>query len=177
MVTPSHCVYLMQSLHHNLLDVCKYLMMQSSIWQMVCTRTSEDSVLDILEGSVRRGRGQVPRGGAPPPPPRPPVSLEQLLATQNDLMRRLVENDERHGAEHQQTPTSREGFFILKFSGNSPVSLCRCDRPLRGRQLASHHRVQVWATPLYRVSKESVRCTSAQRHSCCMVGFLHRHPT
>jgi hypothetical protein len=92
----------MQSLHHNLLDVCKYLMMQSSIWQMVRTRTFEDSILDILEGSVRRGHGQVPRGGAPPPPARPPVSLEQLLATQNYLMRRLVENDERHGAEYQQ---------------------------------------------------------------------------
>jgi hypothetical protein len=92
----------MQGLHHNLLDVCKYLMMQSSIWQMVRTRTSEDSILHIPEGSVGRGHGQVPRGGAPPPPPRPPISLEQLLATQNDLMRRLVENDERRGAERQQ---------------------------------------------------------------------------
>jgi hypothetical protein len=73
--------------------------MQSSIWQMVCTRTSEDSILDIPEGSVGRRRGQVPCGGAPPPPPRLPVSLEQLLAMQNDLMRRLVENDERRGAE------------------------------------------------------------------------------
>jgi hypothetical protein len=89
----------MQSLHHNLLDVCKYLMMQSSIWQMVCTRTFEDSILDIPEGSVGRGRGQVPRGGGPPPPP---VNLEQLLATENDLMRRLVENNEHHGAERQQ---------------------------------------------------------------------------
>jgi hypothetical protein len=44
----------------------------------------------------RTWRGQVPRGGAPPPPP---VSLEQLLAMQNDLMRRLVENDEYRGAE------------------------------------------------------------------------------
>jgi hypothetical protein len=69
---------------------------------MVRTRTSEDSILTIPEGSVRCGRGQVPRGGAPPPPPRLPISLEQLLAMQNDLMRRLVENDERHGAERQQ---------------------------------------------------------------------------
>jgi hypothetical protein len=77
----------MQSLHHNLLDVCKYLMMQSSIWQMVRTRTSEDAILDIPEGSVGRGLGQVPCGSAPP---LPPVSLEQLLATQNNLMRRLI---------------------------------------------------------------------------------------
>jgi hypothetical protein len=45
---------------------------------MVHTRTFEDAILDIPEGSVGRGRGQVPRAGAPPPPP---VSLEQLLAT------------------------------------------------------------------------------------------------
>jgi hypothetical protein len=63
---------------------------------MVCTRTSKDTILDIPKGSIRRGRGHVPRGSAPPPPP---VSLEQLLAMQNDLMRRLVENDERRGAE------------------------------------------------------------------------------
>jgi hypothetical protein len=92
----------MQSVHHNLQDVCKYLMMQSSIWQMVRIRTSEDSIHDIPEGSVGHGCGQVPRGGAPPPPPLSPVCLEQLLATQNDLMRRLVENDERHGDERQQ---------------------------------------------------------------------------
>jgi hypothetical protein len=66
---------------------------------MVRTRTSEDSILDIPEGPVGRGCGQVPRGGAPPPPP---VSLEQLLATQNDLMRNLIENDEHRGTERQQ---------------------------------------------------------------------------
>jgi hypothetical protein len=66
---------------------------------MVCTRTSEDSILDIPKGSVERGCGQVPCDSASPPPARLPVSMEQVLATQNDLMRRLVENDERHGAE------------------------------------------------------------------------------
>jgi hypothetical protein len=69
---------------------------------MVHTRTSEDPILNIPEGSAGRGCGQVPRGSAPPPPPHPLVSLEQLLATQNDLMRRLVENDEHHGAKCQQ---------------------------------------------------------------------------
>jgi hypothetical protein len=52
----------------------------------------------------------------PPPPPRPPVSLEQLLATQNDLMRRLVENDNRRGAErqhprHQERDSSYSDFL------------------------------------------------------------------
>jgi hypothetical protein len=105
----------MQRLHHNLLDVCKYLMMQSSIWQMVHIRTSEDAILDIPEGSVGRGHGQVPHSGAPPPPP---VSLEQLLATQNDLMRRLVENDERRGVErqqprHQERDSSYSNFLAI----------------------------------------------------------------
>jgi hypothetical protein len=47
----------MQGFHHMLLDICKYLMMQSSIWQMVHTKTYEDPILDIPEGSIRRGRG------------------------------------------------------------------------------------------------------------------------
>jgi hypothetical protein len=73
--------------------------MQSSLWQMVRTITSGDPILDMPEGSAGRGHGQDPHGNAPPPPPRPPVNLEPLLATQNDLMRRLIDNDERHGAE------------------------------------------------------------------------------
>jgi hypothetical protein len=90
------------SLHHNLLDLCKYLMMQSSLWQMVRTRACQDPILNIPESSAGRGRGQAPCGNAPPPPSHPPVSLEQMLATQNDLMRRLVKNDEPHVAECQQ---------------------------------------------------------------------------
>jgi hypothetical protein len=112
----------MQSLHHNLSDICKYLMMSGSIWQMVCTRTSEDSILDILEGYVEYGRGHVPHGGAPPPRPRPPVSIEQLLATQNDLMRRLVQNDERHGAERQQPQhQERDSLYLDFLATNLPV--------------------------------------------------------
>jgi hypothetical protein len=68
---------------------------------MVHTRTFENPILDIPEGSGHHGRGQVPHSNAPPPPPRPPVSLEQLLATQIDLMR-LMENEECHEAERPQ---------------------------------------------------------------------------
>jgi hypothetical protein len=107
----------MQGFRHILLDICEYLMMQSSIWLMVCTRTSKELSLDIPEGSAGRGHSQVPHGGAPPPPPRPPVSLEKLLSTQNDLMRRLVENEERHGAErqqprHQERDSSYSDFLV-----------------------------------------------------------------
>jgi hypothetical protein len=92
----------MQDFHHILLDICKYLMMQISLWQMVHTRTFKDTILNIPEGSIGRGHGQVPRGSAPHPPAHPPINLEQLLATQNYLMRRLVENDEHRGTERQQ---------------------------------------------------------------------------
>jgi hypothetical protein len=73
---------------------------------MVHTRTTDDDVLDIPEGSAQRGRGygQPSRGNAPPPPPHPPVSLEQLLATQNELMTLLIQNEARRGAERPQHP-------------------------------------------------------------------------
>jgi hypothetical protein len=126
---PFHCVYLMQGFHHILLDVYKYLMMQSSIWQMVHTRTSEELSLDTPEGSTGRGHHQVPCHGAPPPPPRPPVSLEQLLATQNDLMRRLVENDERHGAECQQPQhQERDSSYFDSSATHPPVFADVTDR-------------------------------------------------
>jgi hypothetical protein len=117
----------MQSLHHDLMDICKYLMMQSSIWQMVRTRTYEDSILDIPEGSVRRGRGQDPRGATPPPPP---VSLEQLLATQNDLMRRLVENNEHRGAERQQPRHQERDSSYSDFLATHPPVFADATDPL-----------------------------------------------
>jgi hypothetical protein len=104
----------MQGFHHILLDIYKYLMMQSSMWQMVCTRTVEELNLDRPEGSAGRGRGQIPHDDAPPPPP-PLVSLEQLLATQNDQMRRLVENDERHGTSTSNPDTKKEILHTRTF--------------------------------------------------------------
>jgi hypothetical protein len=70
----------------------------SYLWQMVRTRTG-DFTQDAPEPSNARAgvamnelrnaaRGTPP----PPPPPPPPVSLEQLLAMQNKLMRVLTEN-------------------------------------------------------------------------------------
>jgi hypothetical protein len=71
-----YCTYLMHSLHHILLDHYDYIMMQICLWQMVCTRATDDDMLDIPKGSAphRRGRGQPSRCNAPLPPPHPPVS-------------------------------------------------------------------------------------------------------
>jgi hypothetical protein len=99
-----YCIYLMHGLHHILLDQYDYIMMQSCLWQMVCTRTTDDDVIDIPEGSAPcgRGRGQPSHGNALLPPPHPPVSLRQLLAIQNELMTLLIPNEARRGAECPQ---------------------------------------------------------------------------
>jgi hypothetical protein len=101
-----YCIFLRHSLHHILLDHYDYLMMQSYLWQMVRTRDIDDDMLDIPEGSTPhgRGRGQPSRGNAPSPPLHRPVSLEQLLATQNELMTLLIQNEARRGAERPLHP-------------------------------------------------------------------------
>jgi hypothetical protein len=97
---------------------------------MMRTKTSEDHILDIPEGSVGRGHCQVPRGDAPPPPPHPPVSLEQLLATQNDLMMRLMENDECRGVEHQQPRHQERDSSYLDFLATHPPVFADVTDPL-----------------------------------------------
>jgi hypothetical protein len=97
---------------------------------MVRTRTFEKLNLDGPEGSTGCGRGQIPCGAAPPPPPRPPVSLEQLLATQNDLMRRLVENDECHGAERQQPRHQERDSLYSDFLATHPPVFADATDPL-----------------------------------------------
>jgi hypothetical protein len=76
-----HCVFLVEGFHHILLNICNYLMMQSSIWQMMHRRTSKDPILNIPEGSVGCGRGQIPRGGAPPPPLSYPILKSRTEAS------------------------------------------------------------------------------------------------
>jgi hypothetical protein len=82
-VIPLHLYLPRANLHHTLLDYCKYLMVLSYLWQMVHTRATKESTLDISEGSMGHGhgRGQASRDNALPPPPCPPISLEQLLVT------------------------------------------------------------------------------------------------
>jgi hypothetical protein len=163
----------MQSLHQILLDICKYLMMQCSIWQMVNTRTSEDPILEIPKGSTGRGCGQTPRDNAPP---RPLVSLEQLLATQNDLMRRLVENDEHRGAERQQPRhQERDSSYSDFLATHLPVFAYTTD-PLEAdswlRTMESK-----FGLLHYIEYQKTVRSIVTLRLSCSLVGFLHYCPT
>jgi hypothetical protein len=94
---------------------------------MVHTTTSEDSILDIPKGSVGRGHGQVPRGSAAPPPP---ISLEQLLAMQNNMMRRLIKNDEYHGAERQQPQHQERDSSYSNFLATHPPVFADATNPL-----------------------------------------------
>jgi hypothetical protein len=69
---------------------------------MVQTRAAEDATLDILEGSIRCGRGQVPHANPPPPLSQAAVRIEDMLATQNELMWVLVRNEANRGVECPQ---------------------------------------------------------------------------
>jgi hypothetical protein len=74
---------------------------------MMRTGAVEDVVPDIPEGSTDRGRGrgQASRGNPPPPPPpHAPVSIKQLLATQNEIMSVLMQNEARRGARRPLHP-------------------------------------------------------------------------
>jgi hypothetical protein len=82
---------------------------------------SKELNLNIPEGSAECGRGQVPHGNAPQPPPRPPVGLEELLATQNDMVRRLVENDEHRGVKRQQPRHQERDSSYLDFLATHPL--------------------------------------------------------
>jgi hypothetical protein len=78
---------------------------------MVRTRT-DDFTQDVYEPSNARAVAAMnklcnaARGTLPPPPqPLPPVSLEQLMSTQNELMRVLTENlVQREVRPHHRQP-------------------------------------------------------------------------
>jgi hypothetical protein len=80
------------------------------LWQMVRTRATEDADLDIPEGSTSRGRahGQAPHGNPPLPPPSClPVSIEELLATKNELMSMSDQNESCRGRSAHSTTITR----------------------------------------------------------------------
>jgi hypothetical protein len=68
-----HYVCLKQRLHHILLDLCKYLMIHNSLWQMVRTRSGKDMYDDVPESSTRY-HGTFHPPIPPPSPPTPPMS-------------------------------------------------------------------------------------------------------
>jgi hypothetical protein len=60
----------------------------------------------------------------PPPQPLPPVSIEQLLATQNELMSMLMENlMQREVRLHHHQPGG--GDLLHRLSGDAPSDVRR----------------------------------------------------
>jgi hypothetical protein len=65
-----------------------------------------------------------------PPPPRALVSLEQLLAAQNDLMRLLMENKAHHGADRLQPPQQDRDSSYSDFLVTHPPLFSEAMSPL-----------------------------------------------
>jgi hypothetical protein len=83
----------------------------SYLWQMVHTRITEETIFNIPRPSTSCGQASrgPPHGNAPPSPiPHPSISLKQLLATQNKLMRMLIENDAHRGVGCSQHPWQQD---------------------------------------------------------------------
>jgi hypothetical protein len=100
---------------------------------MVRTRATEDAVLDIPEGYAGRGRGCGQALHVNPPPPRPgaPVSIEELLAIQNELMRVLMQNEAHHRVGHPQHHQQQDmNMSYLNFLATHPPVFARVKDPL-----------------------------------------------
>jgi hypothetical protein len=70
-------------------------------------------------------------GNAPPPPPRPLISLERLLATQNELMTLLIQNEPRRGAKRLQHPRYHDmNMSYSDFLATHPPLFSRGEDPL-----------------------------------------------
>jgi hypothetical protein len=127
-VTLLHCVYLMESLHHNLLEYCKYLMIQRSLWQMVRTRSGKDVYDDVPEFSTRH-RGTFNPPVPPSSPPTPPISLEQLLAPLNAIVQKLAAINERQAGQLQPHQQSQESSYF-DFLATQPLEFAEATDPL-----------------------------------------------
>jgi hypothetical protein len=127
-VTLLYCVYLKQSLHHILLDLCKYLMIQSSLWQMVRTRSGKDVYDDVPKFSTHHcGTFHPPI--PPSSPPMPPVSLEQLLAPLNAIVQKLAAIDECQAGQSQPHQQSQESSYF-DFLATQPLKFVEVTDPL-----------------------------------------------
>jgi hypothetical protein len=105
----------------------------SSMLTNVQARAAKDAALDIPEGSAGRGHGhgQVLHANPPPPPPHALVSIEDLLATQNELMMVLVHNEANRGVERLQHYREQDmNRSYSKFLATHPLVFSRAKDPL-----------------------------------------------
>jgi hypothetical protein len=137
---------------------------------MVHTWTSKDPILDIPGGFIGRGHGQVPRGGAPP---RLLISLGQLLATQNDMMRRLVENDEHRGVEQQQPRHQERDSSYADFLATHLLVFADMTDPLEADSWLRNMEFK-FGLLHYTEYQKTLLSAATLRLTWSLVGFLHR---
>jgi hypothetical protein len=128
-VTLLYCIYLKQSLHHILLDLCKYLMIQSSLWQMMRTRSGKDAYDDVPEFSTHH-HGKFHPPVPPSSPPTPPVSLEHLLAPLNAIVQKLAAINECQEGQSQPHQQSQESSYF-DFLATQPPDFAVATDPLK----------------------------------------------
>jgi hypothetical protein len=97
-----------------------FLRVQTTLWQMVRTRSGKGVYDDIPESSTHR-RGAFYPAVPPPSPPTPPVSLEQLLALLNAIVQRLTAIDERQAGHSQQHQQPQESSYLNFLATHPPV--------------------------------------------------------
>jgi hypothetical protein len=105
-----------------------FLMVRTTLWQMVRTRSGKGVFDDVPESSTRR-RGTFGPPVPLPSPPTPPVSLEQLLAPLNAIVQRLAAIDERQAGHSQQHQQSQESSY-LDFLATHPPEFAETTDPL-----------------------------------------------
>jgi hypothetical protein len=146
---------------------------------------SNGAKLNMVDGAYKDFRGCYPRHPRgihrtwlwPCPTWRcPTTSLEQLVATHNDLMRTLVENDERRGVERQQPRHQERDSSYSDFMVTHPPVFADATDPLEADSWL--HTTLSKFGQLHCTEYQMTLYTVQQlRHSWSMVGFLHRHPT
>jgi hypothetical protein len=87
---------------------------------MVRTRSGKSVYDDVPESSNHR-RGTLHPPVPPPPPPTPLVNLEQLLASQNAIMQRLVEIYEHQAGHSQHHVQPQDSSYRDFLATHSPV--------------------------------------------------------
>jgi hypothetical protein len=105
-----------------------FLMVQSTLWNMVRTRSGKGVYDDVPESSNCHRRAFRP--SVPPPSlPTPPVGLEQLLALLNAIVQRLTTIDERQAGRLQYHQPPQE-YSYLDLLATHPQVFAKMTDPL-----------------------------------------------
>jgi hypothetical protein len=148
------------------------LLVWSTLWQTVWTRLGKDEYDEVPE-STNSHRGAFHLPVPPPSPLTLPVSLEQLLASQNAIMQRLVESIERQAGQSQQSQQPQESSYF-NFFATQPPKFSETTNPL-----AANHWLHVTESKI-----RMLHCSEFQKTVCnttapwfrnCMVGHVYYH--